>query len=477
MFAIKYRMFAIKTISQNKVVQNFSFMTLGNITSQILSLLTVLKITNYFVPDSYGLYTFITTQGLLLLNISDLGIQPIIVRSIARDISLTRNLIINSILLRILTILLLTFIYIVYNNFFGILSPTEVFFVGLCALANAVWTIFEYAFLAHQKMFTASIIKIMYGILWFGIVFLLPIELFTVYNLVLIFVILNVIQGFSLYIVLIINGMLKGNKLPFYSSTKQILGQSWPYFSVMLIMIPVQQFYNIYLELNSSIEEIGFFNLAQKLLAPVQMVLTYAVLAAFPSLSTLWIDDKEKFLKLIANGFQYFLIIGMTMAFMFNLFIKEIVIFLFSDEYLPAVRVTQMQVWYTLLMSVNLTISTVFGSINKEKLIFKLAVINGLISIPMLYYGSNYGAYGLSTAYVISFTIMEIIVWKSFTNLLKITIKKDKICWLMTFALFLISTFAVSHINFPVKILISIILTSSVAYYLYNNFKRDYQNE
>jgi O-antigen/teichoic acid export membrane protein len=470
-------MLTLKKLSQNKVVQNFSFMTLGNVISQVLSLVTVLRITHFFAPDDYGLYTFITSQGLLLLNISDLGIQPIIVRSIARDKSNSTDLILNSLILRLLTVTFLTSIYFVYNHFFGILSIEEVLFVGLCALVNAVWTILEYAFLGHQKMFSASVIKIFYGILWFGIVWLLPQDYFSVYNLIFIFVGLNILQGIALGILLKVKRMMIGTRLSFFNSTKQILTQSWPYFSVMLIMIPVQQFYNIYLELNSNVEEIGFFNLARKLLTPVQMVLTYAVLAAFPSLSTLWIEDKDKFLKLITNGFQYFLIIGMTMAFLFNLFIKEIVIILFSPEYLPAVKVTQMQVWYTLLMSVNLTISTVFGSVNKEKLIFKLAVINGFISIPMLYYGSYYGAYGLSIAYVLSFAIMEVIVWRSFTNILKIRIKKEVICWFMIIGLFLISTFLVSYISLLIRILISILMLTAIVYYFIRNFAGDYQNE
>jgi O-antigen/teichoic acid export membrane protein len=470
-------MIVLKKISQNKVIQNFSFMTLGNVISQVLSLLTVLKITHFFAPDDYGLYTFITSQGLLLLNISDLGIQPIIVRSIARDVKITRNLVINSLILRLLTISLLTSIYFVYNHFFGILSIEEVLFVGLCAFVYAVWTILEYAFLGHQKMFTASLVKIGYGILWFGAVWFLPESYFSVYNLIFIFVSLNILQGIALGILLKTKGMMKGTRLSFLTSTKHILKQSWPYFSVMLIMIPVQQFYNIYLELNSTVEQIGFFNLAIKLLAPVQMVLTYAVLAAFPSLSTLWVEDKDKFLKLISKGFQYFLIIGMTMAFLFNLFIEEIVIILFSPEYLPAVKVTQMQVWYTLLMAVNLTISTVFGSINKEKLIFKLSIINGLISIPMLYYGSYYGAYGLSIAFVISFAIMEVIVWKSFTKLLQVKIENDIICWIMILGLFLISTFLITYIILPFKILISILMLAIVIYYLIGNYKRDYQDE
>lgn len=470
-------MVSITKITNNKVVQNFSFMTVGNMVSQVLALITVLKITQHFAPDDYGLYTFITSQGLLLLSISDLGIQPIIVRSIARDPNKTNDLILNGLLLRILTIAILTALYILYNHFLGTLSIQEVLLVSLCGFVNALWTVLEYAFLGNQKMFFASAIKIVYGLLWFGFVFLLPEESFTVYNLIFIFVILNILQGVGLGIYLKKNGIMRGQKSPFLTSTKRILIQSWPYFSVMLIMIPVQQFYNIYLELNSTVDEIGFFNLARRLLAPVQMILNYAVLAAFPSLSALWVSDQKKLYYLLTNGFQYFLIIGISLAFMFNLFIEDIVILLFSKEYLPAVQVTQMQVWFTFLMAVNYTISTVLGAINKEKLMFNLAIMNGLISIPMMYYGSQFGAYGLSVAYVLSFALFEIILWMTFRKQLNIKIKKEFICWASALGLFLISTFLIHDLDIKLKIILSVLICIVVGLYFIKNYKKDYQNE
>lgn len=470
-------MVSITKITNNKVVQNFSFMTAGNMVSQVLALITVLKITQHFAPDDYGLYTFITSQGLLLLSISDLGIQPIIVRSIARDSNKTNDLILNGLLLRILTIAILTELYILYNHFLGTLSIQEVLLVSLCGFVNALWTVLEYAFLGNQKMFFASAIKIIYGLLWFGFIFLLPEESFTVYNLIFIFVTLNILQGVGLGIYLKKNGIMRGQKSPFLTSTKRILKQSWPYFSVMLIMIPVQQFYNIYLELNSTVDEIGFFNLARRLLAPVQMILNYAILAAFPSLSALWVSDQKKLYYLLTNGFQYFLILGMSLAFMFNLFIEDIVILLFSKEYLPAVRVTQMQVWFTFLMAVNYTISTVLGAINREKLMFNLAIMNGLISIPMMYYGSQFGAYGLSVAYVLSFAVFEIILWMTFRKQLNIKIKKEFICWTAALALFLISTFLINDLDVQLKIIVSVLICIVVGLYFVKNYKKDYQNE
>jgi O-antigen/teichoic acid export membrane protein len=470
-------MISFKKIIENKVVQNFSFMTVGNMVSQVLSLITVLKITQYFAPDDFGLYTFITTQGLLLLNISDLGIQPIIVRSIARDPEKTNDLILNGLLLRVLTIIILTGLYILYNHLFGTLSIQEVLLVSICGFVNAIWTVLEYAFLGNQKMFFASLIKIIYGILWFGFVFLLPEKSFTVYNLIFIFALLNIFQGIGLGIYLKMKKMMRGRKSSFILSTKQILRQSWPYFSVMLIMIPVQQFYNIYLELNSTVEEIGFFNLARRFLAPVQMVLNYAILAAFPSLSALWVTDQKKFYFLLTNGFQYFLIIGISLALIFNFFISDIVVLLFSKEYLPAVRVTQMQVWFTFLMAVNYTISTVLGAINKEKLMFNLAVVNGIISIPMMYYASQFGAYGLSIAYVLSFAIFEVILWITFRKILNIKIKKEFACWSSAIILFIFSTFFLNNLDLIVKIILSLFIFIIVGLYFFKNYKKDYQNE
>lgn len=452
-------------------------MTLGNVVSQVLSLVTILKITHYFTPTDFGLYTFITTQGMLLLSMSDLGIQPIIVRSIARNTIKTNDLILNSLLLRIFTFIILTGLYILYNHFFGTLLLQEVLLVSLCGFVFAIWTVLEYAFLGNQKMFFPSLIKIIYGLLWFGSIFLLPSKSFTVYNLIFIFVSLNILQGIALALYLKKYKMLKGIKSSFITSTKTLLKQSWPYFSVMIIMIPVQQFYNIYLELNSTVEEIGFFNLARKLLAPIQMVLNYAVLAAFPSLSTLWISDQKKFYSILINGFQYFLILGASLALMFNLFIEDMVLILFSKEYIPAVEVTKMQVWFTFLMAVNYTISIVFGAINKEKIMFKLSVVNGFISLPMMYYGSKFGAYGLSVAYVASFAMFEVILWYTFRKQLNIKIKNEFVCWTIAISLFIISSFLVSDLIFPIKVILSILISIAVGLYFTKSYQKIYQNE
>jgi hypothetical protein len=78
---------------------------------------------------------------------------------------------------------------------------------------------------------------------------------------------------------------------------------------------------------------------------------------------------------------------------------------------------------------------------------------------------------------VVSFAMMEVIVWRSFTDILNISIKKDVTCWLLIIGLFLISTFIVSYISLPIKIVISILILVIIGYYFNRNFKKDYYDE
>ena len=112
----------LSNVLNNKVFRNFSYLTIGSVLAQGLSLLTILKITRIFSPSDYGLFTFIMAQGLLLLAIADLGIRNIVIRSIARKPDRTNDLIVNGAMLKVFATLALIAIYIAYNNLLGSLG-------------------------------------------------------------------------------------------------------------------------------------------------------------------------------------------------------------------------------------------------------------------------------------------------------------------------------------------------------------------
>lgn len=466
-------MSVIIKLKKNTVFKNFSYLTLGSFFSQGLSLATVIIITNNLLPDEYGTYSFLLNQGMLLLAIGDLGIRNIIIRKISRNTNESKDLIYNGFILRFLAAIILTLIYGIYNYYLGSLNIEQVFLIGLSAFALSLWTLIEYIFIGNQKMLPVTIIKILYSFFWFVLVFYLPSEMYEINLLFSLFIMTNGIKALLLFIILKKKKLLIGTIDNFFRSSRNLLRESWPYFSLMLIMVPVTHLSNIYLELNSTMEEIGFFNLGRKLMGPVDIILGYALIAVFPNISALWKNDRNKFYRLITDNFQFFFMLALLMTFLCSFFAREIVLILFSETYLNAVNVTQLQVWYTFLMGINRLISIILGAADQEKVIFKLGILNALISIPMLYYGSMYGAIGLSYAYVISFALFEIYLWYYFKKTFKLKISKDSAMWLTALILFLISYFIPQETLIIKRIGISATIIAGMGYYIYKNKTQD----
>lgn len=461
----------IRDIVNNNVFRNFSYLTIGSLLSQIIGIFTIIKITKLFSPNDYGVYTFIMSQGTLLFIIADLGITNIIIRTISRDKYRTNDLIFNGALIRFFSVLLLTLFYVIYNYRLGSLTTNQVLFVSLFALINCFAHLFEIAFLGHEKMLPTSLINLSYSIIWFSIVYILPAKFVNVNVLFSIFLVLNAVKAIISLTVLKIKKLLIGKVQSFWVSLKALLSESWPYFSLVLVMVPVNHLSNNFLETNSSFVEVGYFNLAQKLMLPVTMVLGFALSAIFPNLSALWDKDEKRFTDLVSVGFKYFMIAALILCFLFTLFAREVVTLLFNPSYLPAVAVCQLQIWFLFLMSVNSLVGTILGAVNKEKLILKLGIINALVSTPMLYFGSKYGALGLSYGYVISFAIFEIYLWYIFKKSVKINIQYDLFLWIFAVILFAISYFIPQNLYFLYRIILSLVVIGLTSLYFFKTFK------
>lgn len=461
----------IRTIINNKVFRNFSYLTVGSTLSQLIGIFTIIRITNLFSPGSYGVYTFMQSQGSLLFVIADLGITNVIIRSVARDHFRTNDLVLNGAIIRLLSVLALSMLYIIYNHFLGNLTYLQMTYVFLFAFINCIAHLFEIAFLGNQKMLPTSLINLAYSIVWFLIVYMIPFKYISVNVLFVFFIAINLLKAIVSLAVLKYLKLLVGEIHKFSISCKGILRESWPYFSLVLIMLPVNYLSNNFLILNSNIVEVGYFNLAQKLMLPVNLVLGFALSAIFPNLSSLWVKDEKKFFNIISTGFKYFLIATAIMCCIFTFFIREIVILIFKASYLPAVKVCQLQVWFVFLMGINSLIGTILGAVNKEKIILKMGIVNALISTPMLYFGSKYGAVGLSYGYVISFVIFEIYCWAQFKKAIAIRFKNDLLLWALVFLLFCISYFIQPANTLILRIVLSSLTIGFAAFYFIRDYK------
>jgi O-antigen/teichoic acid export membrane protein len=461
----------IKRIIGSKVIRNFSYLTLSSLLSQAIGIFTIIRITRLFSPYNYGVYTFIMSQGALLFTVGDLGITSIVIRTIARDNLRTNDILFNGAIIRFFSVLLLTILYISYNYFFGSLTSEQILLVFLFALISCFARLIEIAFWGNQQMLPSSIISLSYSVAWFSIVTLFPDNYLNVTSLFYAYLILNTLKAIISFSVLKFRKLLVGKIRNFWISSKELLKESWPYFILVLLMTPVNYLPNNFLESNSNVVEIAYFSISQKLLLPVDLILGFLLSAIFPNLSALWAENERRFYQLVSVGFKYFMLAALVLCFLFTLFARELITLIFKPGYLPAVPVCQLQVWYIYLMAVNSLTGTILGAVNKEKLVLKTGIISALIYTPMLYYGSKYGALGLSYGYVVAFIIAMIPIWYIFKTAIKIEIECDLLMWALTILLFTASYFLLQNTSIIYRIILALLITGGATLYFFKTSK------
>jgi len=450
------------------VFKNFSYLAIGNILSQLLGVVVIYKLTRIFAPNDYGIFTFMVVQGQLIMTLGDLGIRNIIIRTISRKPNQTNQLFQTGLILKVFSILIFSFAYFFYNHFWGTLSLYQVILVCFFGLISSSSNLLESLFFGLQKMLLPSVTNMIYNSVWLIIVLFWTIDNPSINQLFNVFIFVSFLKTILLLIFLIRKNHLefhfyKFNKLPLYSTIKESL----PYYFLALMMLPISYLSNNFLVLNSNSTELGYFNLSNKILAPVAMVFTYSFSAIFPNLSNLWSIDKNKFLKIISSGIYIFIIGASFFVMLFSFLLKDLIQTFFSIEYYPSIPIFQIQIWYVLLMGVNSLIGTIWGASNNEKLLLKASLINFLISTPALWFGSKYGAFGLSLGYLISFTFFEIYLFNHFLKSMRIKAKNMNIPWLFTIAIFTI-TWLSKDTSFFLRFII--IISISILIYSFRKF-------
>ena len=114
-------------------------------------------------------------------------------------------------------------------------------------------------------------------------------------------------------------------------------------------MLPSNYFAINFLELNSDKDQLGFFNLTYKILAPILVIVNLSMSTIFPNLSILFKKNKTIFLETIKNGFHVFIFFIVIICSLAGSFMEELILIFTTD--MPSIKVGQILIWYTLLMS------------------------------------------------------------------------------------------------------------------------------
>ena len=451
------------------ILKNFSILSISNFLNQIIGLVVLLKLAKIFDPDNYGTFTFMLIQCQMLVSIADLGLRNILIRKIARNPNYSSSLFITSLKLKIIFSFILLLIYFVYNSIFSSLSSLQFILIFILLFINCSNNLFESLYWGYQKMTITSVLNITFSILWVSFIYIMPEKLIDIALLFIALIVFSALKLFMYFYYTFRFKILKGKSRSFKSESITLMNESWPYFSLVLLMVPSNYLAINFLELNSDKDELGFFNLSYKILAPILVIINLSMSAIFPNLSILYKKNKDIFLETIKNGFNGFIFFVLICCSLTGVFMEQLILIFLPLKYVPGIKVAQILIWYILLMSLNTFIGTIWGASDKEKLIFKSSVVNMIIATPILYQSSFYGALGLSYGYLISFSIFQLYIWYAFLYSMNFKLKDFYFPLTIIPVTFVMNFYFLNNSDLKFKLVVMIIYIILFVYYLLNS--------
>lgn len=395
----------IDKIKSDIFLRNFSILTVGEFLSKIFIMSTNIIVARMLSPIFYGKYSLFITYVMIFFTMSSLGLPKVIIKSVARNQKSSKFIFNISSILRLIGFVLAILLFFLFVAFYDKEEWNTFFIISLIIgiFLESAWEELQNISFGMQRMEWNSLINIVSSSLTLLTYLLIPAAYFTLNNVIIVFLLFYLLRVLAFFFIICKKGLLTEDKLSSPTITvRAMFEDSMPFYLLAIFSLFSNQLPIIFLKMNSTIEEIAFFNTANKLLIPMTLVAGTAMTAIFPNLSKVYVENKQAFYRQTQKVFLFISTFCSIAAVCVSLFRKEIVLLLYGNAYLKASDVMGYQCWYLVLFVIFCFIGSLFAAADRHKLMVWTSIVYALVNVPILYIAAKYGATGLSIGFIIA---------------------------------------------------------------------------
>lgn len=386
--------------------RNFAVLMSGEALAHAFNMVINIILARKLAPESYGLYALFLTYVTLFFTFSTLGLRRIVIRCIARDQNNSKKYFFVSLIIRFYGVILASLAFVIYNQINPVFD--DKFFV-LMILAGiflqSYWEGFQNVAFGMERMETTSYINVGMALILLLTYLCIDKSLITVELVVGIYTLnffaKDSVYLFSLFKQKLIKGHYKHTKRQFNFIQKEMLVDSMPYYILNIFSLASTQLPILFLNSNSSLTEVSYFNIANKLLLPMTLFIHSALVALFPNQAKEFVKNQQRFTSKASQMMYFISIVGTIGCLVISMFKSEVVLLLYGESYASTGEVLNLQCWYMVLFSVFGFIGNTLGAADKQKWIASLSIFYACVNAPLLWYCSKFGATGLSYGYLV----------------------------------------------------------------------------
>lgn len=398
-----------------RIAKNTVVLLLSDIISKAFGFFYVMYTARYLGAEEFGILSFALAFTGIFGVFTDLGLQQLTVREVARYKSLASKYLGNIAVIK-LTLVVITFSLIALTiNFLGYPEKTirVVYLVALAVISNAFINMFNSIFQAFERMEFISVGRIINSsLMLFGALYAIK-QGFDVVGFAFIYFIVSLIVLVYSFIVSVWKFVRPKIEVD-WSFWKTTLKEALPFgLSGIFIMI----YYwtdSVMLSLMKGDEVVGWYNAAYRLALILLAIPVIINTAIFPVMSRYYNTSQNSLELMCEKYFKIMLIIGIPIGTGTTLLADRIILLIFGKEYMKSIIVLKILIWGIVFTFANAAFVKLFESINKQIIVTKVtgiaAVLNVVLNSLLI---PNFSYIGASIATVITeFAVaLMVIIW------------------------------------------------------------------
>lgn len=353
-----------------EIKKNTLYLTSAYTFQKILAFFYFALIARFLDPDSVGKYVFALSFVTIFSIFLDLGLNPVLVREIARKEEKSNFYLNNIITLKLILSFLVYFLLFIVINLLKYPAVTKnlVYIAGLAMLFDSFALTFFAVFRGLRNLTYESLAIIIYQILLVSIGTIFLILLRSVFYLILIYFLVTFFY-FLISLILVYKKTLFRIRLFLKKDILLYLFSISPAFFLANFLNRI--YYGLDVVLISKLvtdEAVGYYSVSRKLVLALIFLPAALGAAIFPAFSNLYLTSREKLNQIFQKSFFYLFILSFPIMLGTISLAKEIIAEVYGSVYFPSILPLKILISSVVFLFLNFSLGALLNACERQYL-------------------------------------------------------------------------------------------------------------
>jgi len=402
-----------------RIAKNTAMLLIGQVVSNILSLILIVFIARYLGDIGLGQYSFALSFAGLFALFAGLGLDPFVVREVARDRKRADFFLGN---LSVLRLILSSAAFLLICATVNILNyPSDIklfmYIVGLSVVLTSFSLLFRSIFRAFEKMEYETVVSAADRILVCSLGLLILYYGYGLIELALV-MLLGSISILLLSVMIVAKNFAKPKLEIDLSFWKYAIKHSLPFMLTMVFATIYFQIDMVMLSLIIDNATVGWYSAAYKLVSALGIIPIALMASIFPAMSRYYYSSKVSLKIAYEKSYKYLLTLAIPMAVGTTMLADHFIYFLYGTEFSHSTIALKILIWAETIIFVNIASGTLLDATNQQKIntyvTGTMAVFNVVLNL-LLIPGYSYIGAGIATVLTnfLGFSLITYVLYKS----------------------------------------------------------------